>query len=77
MGFLFVLTLIALSVVIGFLITDIDGKNAQDSLDTTKPENMAATTKKCPRCDADIDADANRCIKCGTIIMFYKPKIFR
>lgn len=76
MELLIVLNIIALSVLIGFLLTYADDKNTQESPDDPKPDKIAAKTKKCPRCDAEIDADANRCTKCGVIFIFYKAKRF-
>ena len=67
MGYLFVLTLIALSVVIGFLITDMDRKNIQNKLDTPKPENNVTPTKKCPSCLKEIEADAIKCKHCRSL----------
>jgi hypothetical protein len=46
MEYLIVLNVIALSVVIGFLITYADSKNTQDSIDDPKQKNIAASTKK-------------------------------
>ena len=46
----------------------------QDKLDPPKPNSNTATINKCPHCGVEIAADANRCIKCGTVFIFYKPK---
>jgi len=51
--------------------------NNQDRLDSPKPNTNTAAINKCPHCGVEIDADANRCINCGTIFMFYKPKSLR
>lgn len=42
-----------------------------------KKQNGSGTLKKCPHCDAYIHISAERCIKCGTIFIFYKPELHK
>lgn len=67
MEYLFVLNVIALAVVIGFMFTYWDSENTQDSLADPKP-------KKCPSCGEEIESDILRCRQCGTFVDFFRKK---
>lgn len=69
---LIVLNIMALSVVLGFLVAY--PEKTQSTVDPDQQDKNTATTKKCPRCDAEVNADAEKCEKCGTIFIFYKQK---
>ena len=68
MEYIFVLTLIALSVVVGFILTYWDSENAHGDLDNCKPLDNTATTRKCPCCGEEINGDAIKCKKCASMI---------
>lgn len=72
MKYLFVLTLIALSVVVGFILTYWDSENTPDGLDNLKTKNPA--TKKCPSCGEEIESDILRCGQCGSFVDFFRKK---
>ena len=69
---LIVLNIMALSVVLGFLVAY--PEKTQSTIDHDQKDTNTATTKKCPRCDAEIATDAAKCTHCGAILIFYKQK---
>jgi len=69
---LIVLNIMALSVVLGFLVAY--PEKTQSNIDPDQQDKKTAKTKKCPCCDAEVNADAYKCEKCGTTLIIYKQK---
>ncbi|MGV8056730.1 MAG: hypothetical protein AB2L12_01650 [Smithellaceae bacterium] len=75
MEYSIVLNIIALSILIGLLMTDVQMKEIEggsSDTNTSKPPGIANASKKCPCCKEVIAADVLRCRHCGSFVDFFK-----